>query len=296
MTASMPARLTSPAFSAYVAPARGRAQLWRTLLGVILILGIYAGLLALFLLAIDRWYGPGAERLLQARSPVGTVLVLATFLGMALGPVLAVVILHRRRPLTLIGPLRPALRDFCITAGVVLALSLVWMLLPGGPPLERKLDLGLWFQFLPLALLGILVQTGAEELVFRGYLQQQLAARFATPLAWMVLPSVLFGLLHYDPQTMGGNAWLIVAATALFGLIAADLTARTGTLGAAWGLHLANNAVALLFISAEGPLDGLSLWTYPFSQHDVAAMRPLLLLDMAGLVLIWALARRALRR
>jgi DNA-directed RNA polymerase subunit RPC12/RpoP len=41
---------------------------------------------------------------------------------------------------------------------------------------------------------GVLIQTGAEEVLFRGYLQQQLAARFASPIAWMVLPSAIFAL------------------------------------------------------------------------------------------------------
>ncbi len=53
-----------------------------------------------------------------------------------------------------------------------------------------------------------LIQTGAEELVFRGYLQQQLAARFASPLIWMVLPALIFGAVHYDPATAGPNVWL----------------------------------------------------------------------------------------
>jgi hypothetical protein len=94
----------------------------------------------------------------------------------------------------------------CVAVYAVMALIPV----PGATLLAETEDT-LWASFLPLALVGVLVQTGAEEVLFRGYLQQQLAARFASPLAWMVLPSVIFALLHYQPELMGENAWLMVA-------------------------------------------------------------------------------------
>ena len=72
------------------------------------------------------------------------------------------------------------------------------------------MEFGLWLSFLPLAMAGILLQTGAEELLFRGYLQQQFAARFKSAGPWLILPSVLFGLAHYDPSADVEIRWLIV--------------------------------------------------------------------------------------
>src|SRR5690606_23395048 len=125
-------------------------------------------------------------------------------------------------------------------------------LIPGVPPL-------LWLLLLPLSLTAVLVQTSAEEILFRGYIQQQLAARFASPLIWMVAPAVIFGLLHYRPDA-GANGGLIMLWAAGFALAAADLTARAGTLGPAIALHFMSNTSALLILSAEGTLSGLALF------------------------------------
>jgi uncharacterized protein len=49
-----------------------------------------------------------------------------------------------------------------------------------------------------------------------------------------------------------------VGAAATFGLIAADLTARTGSIGAAWGFHFANNTMAITILATDGTITGLS--------------------------------------
>lgn len=179
---------------------------------------------------------------------------------------------------------------------VVVGGGLGLALLPFAPALEPATPGGVWLVFLPLALFGILIQTGAEELVFRGYLQQQLAARFASPLVWLVFPSVLFGLAHYAPDALGGHAWLVVAATGLFGLIAADLTARSGALGLAWGLHFANNALAILVVSAMGGLDGLALFRVPEGAEPAGGMGSMILADMVLMSVVWGACVLWLRR
>ncbi|WP_338153259.1 CPBP family intramembrane glutamic endopeptidase [Pseudophaeobacter leonis] len=68
-----------------------------------------------------------------------------------------------------------------------------------GAPLVSNLGFWPWLGLLPLSLLAVLVQVSAEEVVFRGYLQQALAARFKSPVIWLVAPSALFGLAHYMP-------------------------------------------------------------------------------------------------
>jgi len=158
------------------------------------------------------------------------------------------------------------------------------------------LDLSVWLAFLPLTLAGLLLQTGAEELVFRGYLQQQLAARFRSPVMWMILPAVIFGLVHYDPLTAGDNLWLIIASVTLFALVAADLTVVTGSLGAAWGFHFVNNFFAVGFIAVEGTLPGLALFVTPYAADDTGILRLLILADLATMAIAWAVLRRILRR
>ena len=159
-----------------------------------------------------------------------------------------------------------------------------------------QLPLGRWTALLPLSLLAVLVQVSAEELLFRGYLQQQLAARFASPLAWMVVPSALFALGHYSPETAGDNAIWFVLWAGIFGMLMADLTARTGTLGTAIAVHFVNNVIAMLFTAMPDNLSGLALYVMPFATSDADAVAQWLPVDFAIMVTSWLAVRLALRR
>lgn len=289
----------STQFEAYVAPARGQAAIWRLLTGICIALLAYAAWSTLVISGYGYLSGKSAgwaRSLPDAATPQTALLLLATFPGMALGAMLAARLMHGRAAATLFGRSARVLHDFALTAAAVTAVYSVtvgiWIWRFDGVP---NLAPGTWLLLLPLGLLGIAVQSGAEELVFRGYLLQQLAARFRSPFLWLLLPSLLFGIAHYDPGTAGGNIWYTVAATTLFGLAAADLTARTGSIGAAWGFHFANNIAALLIVAVKGTIPGLALYTTPYGADD-PALRGLILLDMAALVAAWLLARRLLQR
>lgn len=285
----------------FVAPARVRPEVWRLIVGLVLTALLYALATAAVFGLVLAWSGmDGAQGWLEELSgsagPTGTLLLLATFVGMAAGPMLAARYLHRRPVLSLFGPLPDLFRHFFVTLLICAAVFAVTALIPAPnlTPLPNT-ELSLWLSFLPLALVGVLIQTGAEEILFRGYLQQQLAARFASPLIWMVLPSVLFAALHYQPGIMGDNTWLMMAAVLVFALLAADLTAVTGNIGAAWAMHFVNNALAILVVATDGPLSGLALYVAPISPA-AAEIRPLFYLDIATTVALWAVIRLVLRR
>ncbi len=290
-------------FDRFVAPARARPQLWRLALGVVLILlCVLLGTGAVFGLG---WFLAGrgedgaiwADSMVSAETPLGTLLLLFSFLGMAVGAMLAARWLHRRPAGTLFGPAVRTLRDFVRAAGVVGGLmtlsvalwSATYDAVPNLPPAT-------WAALLPLTLLGLLIQTGAEELVFRGYLMQQLAARFRSPVIWALVPSLLFGAVHYNPALPPEGALVLIGAAAIFGLAAADLTARTGSIGAAWGFHFINNVFAVAVLSTEGTITGLSLLATPYSVEDSARFDALILVDLAFLVLAWWLVRRVTTR
>lgn len=292
----------NPFFDRYVEPARARSQLWRLVIGSLLIAFIYlAGLAVLFgllwLLVGKNGMADWAGQVEQASTPTATLLLMASFIGMALGPMAAASWVHKRGVATLFGPAVRVMRDFTIAAGTVLAIYaaflFVWSFWFDAKP---NLSVGLWLSFLPLALCGLLIQTMAEELVFRGYLMQQLAARFRSPLIWMLLPSALFGALHYSPGTAGANVWIVVATATAFGLVAADLTRVTGSIGAGWGYHFANNAVAMLFLATDGSIPGLALFLTPYSIDDAELVPLLSLGDLATMILIWVILRRVLPR
>ncbi len=289
-------------FDQYVAPARLRPQLWRLLVGLGLMMVIYMAWMGLVFVAV--WLAQGGATLEQAlaligsgATPEGLIVLLLTFAGMALGVFAATRWLHKRSIASLFGPRHLVIRDFALGLGILTLFALpgiLWFLF--GLDLTPNVDRSVWLIFLPLALAGLLIQTGAEELVFRGYMQQQLAARFASRWVWMVLPSVLFGLVHYAPEEMGDSVWLIVFVTGFFGLIMADLTARSGSLGMAWGLHFGNNLFAMLLFTTGEALDGLALYRLPFSARDTDQMLPLIAFDIFGMILIWAACRYVLRK
>lgn len=295
----------TPEFQTFIAPARRYPQLWRLLAGLAVIGIVHVIWSTLVMLGVGFMIGRGIiaappgglSRDTIGATPGVMLMLLATFAGMGMGTYLAARLLHRRGLRSLFGPRGTVLRHFLGGAALILTVNLLALAALVGPTApEPALPLRLWLLLLPLALLGILVQTGAEELVFRSYLQQQLAARFSSALVWMLLPSIAFGLLHYEPGQMGANALPVVALTGLFGLIAADLTARSGSLGLAWGLHFSNNLFALLLLSPQGDLSGLALYRTPFAADDTEIMPFMLALDTVLLIGIWAICRRALRR
>lgn len=289
-------------FERFVQPARSHAQIWRLVIGVLVIAIVYFVSVAFVFATIWAFSGVSgirfwAAKVVEASTPTGTMLLLSSFAGLALAPMVAVRLLHRRRAATLFGPRAVLIRDFALTAGTVMliyaAFTIGWLFLYDPVP---NLDMSIWLTFLPIALLGILVQTGAEELVFRGYLQQQLAARFRSPIVWMLLPSVAFGLVHYDPATAGGNVWYVVGSATAFGILAADLVRTTGSIGAAWGFHFANNVLAVLIIAVDGTLPGLALYLTPYSADDTTQLQALILVDFSALIIAWVVLRRVLRR
>ncbi|WP_116133026.1 CPBP family intramembrane glutamic endopeptidase [Tropicimonas sp. IMCC34043] len=288
---------------AYVAPARTSAELWRTAAGALLTLVSGFALFQLCFAIGSNLFGPAAtERFVDATTfdpatPAATLFTLATFGFFGLGLAMAVHGLHGRSPRTLFGPPRMALTDFLrVSLAVGLLLAVLGLLLPRDAELVVNPMLGRrgWILLLPVSLIAILVQASTEELFFRGYLQQQLAARFPDTPLWMLAPATLFGFAHLAPASAGANAPYFVFWAVAFGMAAADLTARTGTIGAAIGLHAANNAGAILFVALAGPGSGLALYHLPVAMD--ADQIPLMMLpELATLFCCWLAARLVLR-
>lgn len=290
--------LWTPAFDAYVGPARARPQIWRLALGIVAVLALWLLGVILAMAALAVVEGPATLDATEiGRTPASLIALLLSFVGLALGSWVAAQLMHGRTIGQLLGPRVPGrfLLGAGVTFGVAIGASLLLGLLGPAPPLERNVDPDTFTRFLLPALVALLIQTGAEELAFRGYLQGQLAARFRHPIVWMGLPAIVFGLAHADPAA-GPNMPLIVGVTTLVGLITADLTRVTGGLGAAWGLHFANNVMAVLAVSLADSLSGLSWWRLPYATDDVEVVRPLILQDALVLVIIWAVLRLILAR
>ncbi|MEM6886718.1 MAG: CPBP family intramembrane glutamic endopeptidase [Pseudomonadota bacterium] len=291
------------AHEALVEPARPRAQIWRLLMGVILIAGVYLLCNRVVFQYLHQSMGEGADAFFDAlhtgTTPLTLLLLLFSFGFMTVGVAVAARVVHLRGLGTVLGRVSLLRQQFVTVMIILILLNVAVLILPPwsiGEPLEMNMSASRWLMFLPFGLIAVLVQVSAEEILFRGYLQQQLAARFRSPLIWMVLPACLFGLGHYLPDDAGENAVLIAVWAAVFGMLMADLTARAGTLGPAIAIHLVNNVTAILFVSMPGELSGLSLYLSPFGMSDTEELRAWLPVDFAMMVVMWLAARLALRR
>jgi membrane protease YdiL (CAAX protease family) len=279
----------------FIAPAQEKSELWRTLIGVILVIGVTIGLSPLIYAVMT-----GALGIFVADAGIVDVFVLLfSFLAVTVGVTGALYLLHNRPAQTVFGPLGVLINHFVrVCFGIVALLVVVTVLPPWdvGEPLIDNRAFGPWLMVLPIALLAVLIQSSAEEILFRGYLQQQLGARFRSRWVWMVLPSVLFGFAHYDPVTAGENAWLMVLWAGVFGLVMADLTARAGNLGPAIAVHFVNNAMALLIVSLPDQLGDAALYLLPFGMSDADLVRAWLPVDFATTFIMWLVARLMIRR
>ena len=290
-------------FDAYVAPVRPQQQVWRTIVGFVLIIALYA-LLTIAVVVVAWAVSPVADRpvLFFAQSldppdtPYKTITLMFTFTGMIAG-VWVAARLQRRRFRTVFGPAARVLRDFVaagLAYGAVLAVFLgLWALVYDAEPNLPAVD---WLTLLPVTILLLLYQTGAEELVFRGWLLQSLGARFRSPVAWAVIPSLMFGAAHFNPSAFASTMWVAVGATAIFGLVAADLTAKTGSLGAAWGFHFVNNLVALAIVAQKGTITGLALYVTPYGMEDGPVSLVTVAIDVGVILIGWLVVRRVVLR
>ncbi len=248
--------------------------------------------------------GPGAGT--GAVTPWQTILEFAAFAIPFAALLILVRLFHQRGFTSLTGLTGNAMRDMVRATlwvgGVILIPQILfvwgdWNFFAIVRPLAQ------WASWLPFAVIAILVQVSTEEYYFRGYLQQQLGARSLSPWVWMVIPSVFFGLAHYvnGANHIEGVVWAIWATW--LGIACADLTARSGNLGAAVGLHLANNIFAVVLVSVENwPGSGLALFLYP-ALDSFDALQPQLFASLTDLIyslvslwLMWLAARIAIRR
>ena len=291
-----------PTIEAYVAPARTAPGAWRILLGLLVIFALWMVGMVLVLLGwvivdvvanpsvytdgnagLDARLGP----LLAGADPASLLVVLASFIGFWFGIWLAVALVHEQPVRTIFAPSGRFLAgDFlygAVLALVMYAVTTIAVLVLVGAPVRTDLALSEWAIYLiPLTVL-VFFQAGAEELVFRGYLLQQIARRLSHPIFWAVLPSFGFGLLHFDPTLPHGGGYYYVAATTLFGCVFAALVWRTGNLWAALGIHWANNVIVMIGAGIPDILDGMQLYAY-----DRADMILLMRIDLASSVLLLA--------
>lgn len=266
-------------FVAYVDFAQnGRNALWRIVLGVAVIAAVWlAGTFAIIsagavaVLASRGDWPADSDQIFDAAyqmvvhgGQIGTIVQLLSIASLWIGVWLALKLVHKRSIFDLFGVER-RLRWPDFMRGAVVTLIVGGIAMPIGlmidPTFERSdISLSSWLvAALPLVL-ACFLQSSAEELLFRGYFHQALAARFVSPLIWVLLPTGLFTLLHWDSgvsTAMNMAALLVIFA---FSLSMTVLLIASGNLAAAMGAHLGNNIGAIMLFSSQPHLGSAALF------------------------------------
>ena len=242
-------------------------------------------------------------------TPFGAILQLISF-GLIAATLLALVKWqHGRGFWSMVGPVTPTLHNLKIAGVAVFWLMLAQQFLPpwiAFAELELTRPIIGWAVWIIPTIGALVIQAGTEELYFRGYLQQQFAAVSDKTWVWIGVPSLLFGIGHYVNGMGPADGVLYAVWATLLGMACADLTARTGNIGAAVGLHVSNNLFAYIIVGeADMPSNGLALFLYPatdYSAFDYGLhtlidpwVIPELLILMLSVGVMWLAARVAIR-
>ncbi len=107
------------------------------------------------------------------------------------------------------------------------------------------------------------VQTGLEEVVFRGYLLQGLALLFKNGILPLLLTSLVFGLAHMSNPEVQRFGWPIMFPYYVcFAFFMGAITLLDEGLEIAFGIHFANNLVSSILISTPNSV----IKTYSFFE------------------------------
>ena len=119
-------------------------------------------------------------------------------------------------------------------------------------PTNYQLNLNI-SSFIPLIFISLLLipfQTTFEEILFRGYLSQGVAAWTKSRWLVLVIPALLFAFMHaFNPEVKEYGFWLTMPQYLLFGLLFGLVTILDDGIETAMGAHAANNVFASVFIT-----------------------------------------------
>jgi len=230
--------------------ARGNVAWWRYVLGVLcaLLLAAVAPAALVLVLVLARLWPADLMTLVQDPAhPVAFFLFTgAIFLALLLAFVVAARWVQHKRfgDVTGAWSWRNFGRGFGIwSVALVVATALDVAIAPHG----FRLSVSPQTPALVLAaLVGLGVQTFAEEFVFRGYATQGLLLATGRPAVAAVLSGLLFGAMHIP-----NGAPQAVSAT-IFGVLLSLIAIRMGGIAFTYGLHLANNLFSAVVVASTG--------------------------------------------
>jgi len=147
-----------------------------------------------------------------------------------------------------------------------------------------------FFMLLIVALLFIPLQASCEEFLFRGYLAQGIASWTKSRWWALIIPSILFGLLHSaNPEIQEYGFSVMMFQYVFLGFLFGLMTLLDNGIELAMGMHTINNLFGAVFVNYKGS----ALQTYAlFEVTELNPSEDILPLIISGIVVIAILARK----
>lgn len=169
---------------------------------------------------------------------------------------------HRSQPLSLVNGFNTFrwnywMKGIIVSAFIIILSDLInYILHPGD--FHWQFNAEQFFPFLGIAFLMFPIQTGFEELFFRGYLFKQVGSRSRSIIFAWILTSVLFGLAHsFNLEVSEFGLAKMLFIYILLGLGLGFVTIVSQGVEIAMGFHLVNN----LYVALVKTFPGSSLNT-----------------------------------
>lgn len=138
---------------------------------------------------------------------------------------------------------------FAVWAAMLVFTVLVNFIIEPGS-LTLNFNAGGFIVSLLLMLVFMPLQTGVEEVVFRGYLLQGLSQLFKNGIIPIIITSVLFGLAHIsNPEVREYGIGIMLSYYIGFALFMGVLTLLDEGLELAFGIHFANNIISSILVT-----------------------------------------------
>jgi len=242
---------------------RNTKNMAQTIFGVITGIGVAMSVVGLWKL-MGSMNDPEANATLMKAigvSPTAYMLFLLVFPFSLIALYLGQKFLHKRSILSL----HTAAKKIRWTRGMQ-AFLLTWVVLgsftlighfSGLSPINTNFDAGRFAIYALVSLTFLPMQSGTEEIVFRGYLNQGFTHILKNKWIAFIITSVLFAAMHLsNPEALKGaeDGILILTMSSyfFFGFIACLMVWMDDGLESAIGFHAANNTFAAIFVNYEG--------------------------------------------
>ncbi len=181
---------------------------------------------------------------------------------------------------------------FSVMLGVQLAMNFISMAL-NPQDFKYTLDVQGWLLDWVLALVLVVAAAFLEELLTRAYIAHFVADDMETRplnmLYYCLASAVVFAIAHFsNPEVAGPGAFYAMAFYFMMGFVLMLITLRTRSMGAALGIHIANNLVnAWFFTYDNAAVKTNALYTQANNEGPMLLVQAALSLALCTLAVLY---------